>query len=177
MDLKIYNIDDLDQNRDQFQLKFLPAQPGIADKCQVSWLPIPPPESTDGPFKVETSQCVIPSKTVSTFKVVYYLNEARKCNSVITATPKLVKNSHEDQIDFDLGSLAVKLNAETFLPKLDLHKLPDINGDIVYKFFKWSADKSPKQARTILLINRLASHMYFDLSLSGPFSFLSATKS
>jgi len=117
IDLKIYNIDDLDPDRDQFQIKFLPPEPGTIDSCKVSWLPVAPPESKDGPFKVETDNCIIPSETVSTFKVVYYLNEQRKSNSVITALPKLVNNKGEHQLDFELGTLAVKLRAETFLPK------------------------------------------------------------
>ena len=162
VDLKIYNIDELDPHRDQFQIKICPPLPGTQDKVECKWMPISPEESKDGPFNVEKSSCVILSKTVSTFKVQYYLNEESQRNSVITASPRIINQDEDKHLNFDLGTLAVKLRAETFLPKLELQKLPDIAGNIIYKFYKWSADKSPKQARTILLINRLSSHMYFD---------------
>ena len=178
VNLKTYNVGEMDPQRDQFNIKILPPRPGSTDLVNVKWDPIEPEESLDGPFKVIPNRCIIKSKTVATFQVEYYLNEEKKCNSVITATPKLINSSNnENHLDFDLGCLAVKLRAETFLPKLELNKLPGLNGNILYKFHKWSAEKCPKQARTILLINKLASHLYFDLRLSGPFSFLSATKS
>ena len=178
VDLRIYDVDNQDPNRDQFNIKIQPPQPGTKDMCFVNWQAIAPPEALEGPFQVNPSSCIISSKTIKSFEVSYYLNEEKKCNSVITATPRIHKSINSvDKVDFDLGTLAVKIKAETFLPKVDLHKQPNLHGLIVYKFHKWSVEKSPKQERTILLINRLPSHLYFDLSLEGPFSFQSATKS
>ena len=117
-------------DRDQFEIKICPPLPGNDAKCQVKWMPIAPEESKNGPFNVEKSKCVILAKTLSTFKVQYYLNEERKCNSVITASPKLINQDDENKLTFELGVLAVRLRAETFVPKLELHKLPNITGNI-----------------------------------------------
>ena len=52
---------------------------------------------------------------------------------------------------------------------------PNLNGDFLFKFQKWSVGRALKQTQNILLINSLPCHLYFKCLIDGPFSFLGNT--
>jgi hypothetical protein len=170
--LKIFNIDDLDPKRDQFRMKFTSGMPGTGSIVGVKWEPIEPPFTDQEPFTLEEYQLTIPPKSVVPVKIKYDSNEIREYNSVVTITPRFEK---EHNAELDLGLLSVLLKSKTMNPQLTLQERPNLNGDWLFKFHKYSVGRAGIQTRSILLLNELPCHLYFKCIIEGPFSFLGNT--
>lgn len=118
--LKIFNIDDLDKNRDQFKISIEEKKPGSNDLVQVKWNPIEPEKTNSSPFSLENYQIVVPAKSTVPVKIIYDSNDIRAFNSVLTATPKFSQQTATN--DLDLGQLSVLLKSCTMNPRLELHE-------------------------------------------------------
>lgn len=118
--LKIYNVDDLDKNRDQFRISIQQKRPGTNELVHVKWNPIEPEKTSNAPFSLEQYEVVVPAKTTIPVKIKYDSNDIRAFNSVLTATPKFSKTSASAEVD--LGQLSVLLKSCTINPRLYLHE-------------------------------------------------------
>ena len=171
--LKIFNIDELDPNRDQFRMKITSGLPGTGNVVGVKWEAIEPPQQDRDPFTLESYQVTIPAKSILPIKIKYDSNVIREYNSVVTITPRFEKTDKD--IDLDLGQLSVLLKSRTMNPELTLQERPNLNGDHLFKFHKYSVGRAGIQTRNILLLNQLPCHLYFKCAIDGPFSFLGNT--
>lgn len=120
VNLKIFNIDDLDKQRDQFKVSIVDRQPGSNNLVQVKWNPIEPSETSEAPFTLENYQIVVPAKSTIPVKVFYQSNDVRRYNSVLTVTPQFSQTSSSAKVD--LGQLSVLLKSSTLNPELSLHE-------------------------------------------------------
>lgn len=182
VDLEIYSIDNLNKERDEFEIKILDPVPGSGNEAEVKWNALEPEEEFRYPFEISEYRIFIPPKSKYILEVTYTSDEIKIFNSVILAKPQFYYEDEEsaknDELsNFKLESLSVRLKAETFMPKIDMMMEPDLFGEIVYKFEKWSFGRSPEQMQTILLVNRLPAHLFFSATIEGPFTFLGSTSS
>ena len=118
--LKIFNIDDLDSQRDQFKVSIEERQPGSNNLVQVKWNPIEPDQTNDIPFSLESYQVVVPAKSSLPVKVFYESNTVRAYKSVLTITPQFEQSNTSGKVD--LGQLSVLLKSSTLNPQLTLHE-------------------------------------------------------
>ncbi|EGR30726.1 hypothetical protein IMG5_124930 [Ichthyophthirius multifiliis] len=178
---KLFDLKNIDRTKDMFQIQIQEPHLGTQDACLLHFEPLQPQEVVQSDIQIEQKQFILEGREEKIIKVNFQSKEAKNFDQVLVARPYL-RQKNQFSIDpneknDNMGTVAIRLQAQTINPYLYIDKLKSVDGILKLKFEKWSCQEiieNKKELKEITLINKFNLNLKFQIHIIGPFKIMQA---